>query len=249
MMQAYDQTGNAPQLRDIFQYVAWNPAAGPARQMVVLLHGIGTRGDIMLKQAQEVAAVLPHARIVAPHGPEPYAPPLRREGDLLRAPDMIGVGPVEDPRQWFGIGGSLGDIREKLQGVAQKINEFIDNQRDITGVADKDIAIIGFSQGGGTALYTAFLRAQEIGAVVGHSTIFYAEPQMNSRPPTLFLYGDADRQFTQKAYQDAAAQVMSHVPDAEIRVVEELDHCTSRESRKIAAAFIRNHLAPLPPTA
>lgn len=243
MMQADDRTGKAP-LRDIFEYAAWGPVAGgPARQLVVLLHGIGMNGNIMAKMAQEVSAMLPHARILAPHGPEPYAPAPRQPGDLL--PDMQGE--AIGGRQWFSNSGTADIIRVKLMGVAQKMNQFIDNQRDMMGLTGKDIAIMGFSQGGGLALYTAFLNAQEIGAVVGHSTIFYADPEMNSRPPTLYIYGNADMQFSQTYYDNALSHLTAYNPAATITVVEGLQHRTSNESRRITAAFIRDRLTPPPP--
>ncbi|HEY8192228.1 MAG TPA: hypothetical protein VIG74_07370, partial [Alphaproteobacteria bacterium] len=159
MMQADDGAGKTP-LRDIFQYAAWGPAAGgPAQQLVVLMHGIGLNGIIMEKMAREIAAVLPHARIVAPHGPEAYAPPSYQDGDLLKAPEILGADDMAHARQWFQISGGPDVIREKLRKVAQTMNDFIDNQRDMIGLTDKDIAVMGFSQGGGVALYTAFLRA------------------------------------------------------------------------------------------
>jgi phospholipase/carboxylesterase len=48
------------------------PAGGPARQLVVLLHGVGANGDDLIHLAPAIAAALSFAAFVAPHAPEPY---------------------------------------------------------------------------------------------------------------------------------------------------------------------------------
>ena len=66
-------------------------AGGPPRQLVVLLHGVGADGQDLIGLAPMLARDLPHARFVAPDGPQPC--------------DLAPYG-----RQWF----SLQDRRPSL---------------------------------------------------------------------------------------------------------------------------------------
>jgi phospholipase/carboxylesterase len=73
-------------------------AGGAARQLLVLLHGVGADGDDLIRLAPALARRLPHAAFVAPNGPEPC--------------DMAPFG-----RQWF----SLRDRREMaLHGAPRR---------------------------------------------------------------------------------------------------------------------------------
>lgn len=227
-------------MKDDFNYISLGPASGgAARQVVFLLHGVGMHAGVMEKMAQDAAAILPDALIVMPQGPEAYAPPQPREDDLLKAPE---IPENSTARQWFDIGGDIPAVREKLIGVAQKFNAFVDKKRDEHGLSDKNVAVMGFSQGGGVALYAAFLRAAEIGCVVGHSTIFFNEPSFVSKPPTLFIYGTADNEFSMPAYTKSTQKLLSYAPLAQIVEVPGLQHRTSSDSRRIAAGFLGKHL-------
>ena len=235
-------------MKEEFNYVAKGLPAGSAKKLVFLLHGVGLNATVMDKLAQDIIGVLPGAAIIMPHGPETYAPPPAQEDDLLKAPKILGSAANDNTaRQWFDIGGNAATVRAKLVRTADKMNLFIDSLRDAFNVQDKDIAIMGFSQGGGVALYTAFLREQEIGCAVGHSTIFFKEPNLKSKPPTLYLYGNADAEFSMPAYAKSARHLTEHVPAAQIVEVAGLQHRTSTESRRLVAEFIRDKLAPAAP--
>lgn len=231
-------------MKEEFDYVAKGLPAGQAKQLVFLLHGVGLNATVMDKMAQDVLTALPTAAVIMPHGPEAYNPPPPRNDDLLHAPQIPGS--FNDARQWFDIGGDVPAVRTKLMTVAGKMNAFIDNQRDLFSLKDKDIAIMGFSQGGGVALYAAFLRAAGTGCAVGHSTIFFNEPSFKSAPPTLFLYGTADPEFSMQAYAQSTAHLTAYAPAAQIVEIAGLQHRTSAVSRKIVAEFISDRLSPAP---
>ena len=46
-------------------------AGGAPRQLVVLLHGVGADGADLITLSQAMGQALPHARVIAPNGPEP----------------------------------------------------------------------------------------------------------------------------------------------------------------------------------
>lgn len=237
-------------MKDDFNYISLGPlSGGKPHQLVFALHGVGLNGRTMGKLGAEIAAMMPDALIILPDGPEAYAPPPPREGDLLKAPDILGASAGTDARQWFDIGGDTAMVRAKLVDVAERFNRFASALRDGHGITDKDMAFMGFSQGGGVALYAAFLRTakERIGAAVGHSTIFYREEEMTSRPPTLFLYGTADAEFSMSQYGESERHLLAHHPDAQTVAVPGLQHRTSSYSRIRVAEFIRDALIPAAP--
>ena len=103
-------------------------SGGAAKQLVVLLHGVGADGDDLIGLAPALSAFLPHAAFVAPNGPEPC--------------DMAPFG-----YQWF----SLQDRRPEalwrgVQGAAPVIDEFLDGELALHGLDDRRLALVGFSR-------------------------------------------------------------------------------------------------------
>jgi len=80
-------------------------AGGAARQLVVLLHGVGADGDDLIGLAPALARRLPHAAFVAPNAPDPcdmapfghqwFSLRDRREAVLLIHGDAAEVVPVQ----------------------------------------------------------------------------------------------------------------------------------------------------------
>jgi len=242
-----DETLKVEIVKDLFTYIAKPPRNGQqAKQLVVLIHGYGFDATAMEKMAEEVAALLPDAMIIMPHAPDAFVAP-QSDNHALRVPRQL----VEDDtapakgRQWFSIQGkTMDDYKEPILALAQKLNHFIDAFADDLSLPNDKIAIMGFSQGGAVALFTAMTRREPIGAIVGHSTIFMHDPSLmlNGQSPTLFLYGDKDEEFSQTMYGQVIGAIKAVNKDLEVTLVKGLRHKTSDASRKIAAAFIARHI-------
>jgi len=71
-------------------------AGGPARQLVVFLHGYGADGNDLIEIGRAWQGAMPNAAFVSPHAPEVCA--------------MAGAG-----RQWFGL--TFRDPQERWTGV------------------------------------------------------------------------------------------------------------------------------------
>lgn len=237
-----------------FQYLAFGPDAGvPVTSLVIMLHGYGRNATYMQKMADEVRARLPGAMALCVHGPQQMDTGVMQQGQGhdLHIPQEVVAGndgnPPEMMREWFRIDGDRNALHPRLAVVAENLNAFIDAQRDMFGLTEKQIVLMGFSQGGGTALYTAFTRAQEIGALVCHSSIVLekkgGDPLLKSTPQTLFLYGDNDPEFPQATYHKSFEWVKNHTGGrATEEIVPKLGHYTNSESRKICGAYIQSVL-------
>lgn len=241
------------QSKSSFEFIARPPAKGQPQKLVFLLHGYGKNATLMEKMADAVAGLLPDAHIIMPHAPDLLEKPDDEDGNMLRMPsDVRDDDDSLDSalkRQWFSIAfQDKAKMRTEILSVAARLNKFIDEQRDALGFADGDIAIMGFSQGGGVALYSAYLRDRDVACAIGHSTIFMGDEGLKSKPPTMLLYGKADDEFTQDIkttqalYQDSARELALFIDDLTVKVIDGLGHTTSHNSRTIVADYIKDKL-------
>jgi phospholipase/carboxylesterase len=159
------------------------PRSGPARQLVVLLHGYGADGNDLIDLGQAWQQLLPYAAFVSPHAPEP-----------------CGQAPVG--RQWFAL--TFRDPNERWVGVntaAPTLERFLDAELKKHGLPPSALALVGFSQGTMMALHVGLRRAVAPAAIVGYSGLLVLPPdgnleavaaQITARPPVLLVHGDSD---------------------------------------------------------
>jgi phospholipase/carboxylesterase len=157
----------------------WGPREGKARQLVVICHGVGADGHDLIDLAPSWAAALPHAAFVAPDAPERY--------------DMVPEG-IPTGRQWFSLADRTPVRLEAGVAVAAEIlGRFIDGELKRLGLPADAYAMVGFSQGAMTALYTGLRRAPPPRAILAYSGALLAPDQpVPSRPPVLLVHGEAD---------------------------------------------------------
>ena len=159
------------------------PRSGKARQLVVFLHGFGADGNDLIDIGQHWQALLPDAAFVSPHAPQPCA----------GAPYG---------RQWFGL--TFRDPGERWRGVQEArpdLDAFLDQELASHGLADGDLALVGFSQGTMMALHTGLRRKTALAGIVGYSGVLVVPPgqapvamlpDLGPPPPVLLVHGDQD---------------------------------------------------------
>ena len=154
------------------------PRSGAARQLIVLLHGVGADGQDLIGLAPALAQFLPHAAFVAPNGPEPC--------------DMAPFG-----YQWFSLQDRRPEaLRRGVQAAGPIVDAFLDEELERYGLEERQLALVGFSQGTMTALHVAPRRARPMAAVLGFSGALPGaealQAEVVSRPPVFLIHGDAD---------------------------------------------------------
>jgi phospholipase/carboxylesterase len=171
------------------------PRSGPARQLVVFLHGYGADGNDLIEIGHAWQGLLPQAAFVAPHAPEPCA----------QAPTG---------RQWFPL--TMRDPGERWIGVtsaAPVLNRFLDTELARHGLPPGALALVGFSQGTMMALHVGLRRATAPAAIVGYSGVFVVpdavdpdaiKAEIRARPPVLLIHGDSDDLISPQALFHAA---------------------------------------------
>ncbi|MGL1920608.1 MAG: dienelactone hydrolase family protein [Hyphomicrobiales bacterium] len=147
-------------------------------KLVIFLHGYGSNGNDLISLTEGIYKSLPNTAFVSPNAP--FQTPGSPSGF-----------------EWFPL--STLSYDEKFQGAimaAPHLNAFIDAQKTKYGIGDKDIALVGFSQGTMMSLYVAPRRADALGAVVGFSGALVGVDELaketKSKPPLLLVHGNQD---------------------------------------------------------
>lgn len=204
-------------------------AGGPPRQLVVLLHGVGADGADLISLSQAMAGALPHARFIAPNGPEPC--------------DMAPMG-----YQWF----SLADRNPEtmlagIEKAAPMVNAFIDKELARDDLGDHQLALLGFSQGTMMSLYVAPRRAKTMAGVLGFSGALLAAEKLAaeaiSKPSTLLIHGDADPVVPVQALQGAVSGLQAADIPVQWAVRPGLPHGIDPEGIAAGTAFLAEAFA------
>jgi phospholipase/carboxylesterase len=153
-------------------------SGGPAKQLIVFLHGVGADGNDLIDLAPLFAKHLPDAAFVSPNAPFPF--------------DMAPYG-----RQWFTLQNlSNANALLGVKRAAPILNAYLDQELAKRNLTDADMALVGFSQGTMMSLHVAPRRANPVAAVVGYSGRMIAPEllgkELKSRPRVLLVHGDAD---------------------------------------------------------
>lgn len=160
------------------------PRMPPARggkpdALVVLLHGYGSNGDDLISLAPFFAQALPEAEFLSPNAPFPC--------------EMSAFG-----FQWFGFEDRTPEmLLGGAQLAGQILDRFLDAELAKRGLQERDLALVGFSQGTMMSLHVGLRRPQAMGGILGFSgSLIGAEvldSEIRSRPPVFLVHGTADQ--------------------------------------------------------
>ena len=207
------------------------PAAGAeAKELIILLHGLGADGHDLIALAPLFARSLPEAAFAAPNAPFPC--------------DMAPFG-----RQWFSFQDrDPGAVLAGVRASAPHLDAFIDAELARSRLPGDRLAIVGFSQGTIMALHVAMRRANPGAAVIGYSGALAGpevlQAETRSRPPVLLVHGDADEivPFQSMAAAKQALDANGVPVRAEAR--PGLGHGIDDIGLKLGAAMLKQSLYP-----
>lgn len=164
-------------------------SGGKPRQIVLSLHGLGSNGMDLLSLAPYWSAQLRDAVFVSPDAPFPC--------------DMAPVG-----YQWFSL--QEWTPESMLKGVEDAtpiLNGYIDQLLQHYDLEDKDLALVGFSQGTMMSLYAGPRRTKKIAGILGYSGALIGEAGLKEafiqKPPVHLIHGEADQVVPVSAYHHA----------------------------------------------
>ncbi len=213
-------------------------SGGPARQLVVLLHGYGADGNDLIALAPMLAEGLPGAAFIAPHAPEPCdAMPFGRQWFSFTQfdPDLWRRDPANLDRAMEAMGPGAAT-------AAASLDAFLDAQMTAHGLGPDRVALIGFSQGTMVALHAALRRPAPLAAVIGFSGALPAPSalpaEITARPPVTLIHGEADPVVPVPALAHAAAGLKAAGVAVESHSRPGLEHGIDQDGLAICAGAL-----------
>ena len=204
-------------------------SGGPARSLVILLHGYGSNGDDLIGLAPYWRGALPHTAWVSPNAPE-------------RCPGAPGG------FQWWGI--SSLDRGARAVGAARAapaLNAFIDAELAAFGLDESRLALVGFSQGTMMALHVGPRRSNTLAGIVGFSGMVadeagVADDSAAARPPVLLIHGDADPMIPVAAFHHAKGLLSNAGFAVESHLSPGLGHSIDEAGLRLGGEFLVRNL-------
>jgi phospholipase/carboxylesterase len=156
----------------------WGPASkATPKQLVVLCHGVGADGHDLIDLAPTWSHALPDALFVSVDAPFPHD---------------SGFG-----RQWWSVADRTPSVMAAgVRHAAGFLDAFIDAELARLGLPRDAYALMGFSQGAMTVLFTGLRRTVAPCAILAFSGALISPEtlaeQLANRAPVLLVHGEAD---------------------------------------------------------
>lgn len=168
-----------------------DPEVGPAKRLVVFLHGYGADGADLIELGRQWRKLLPDAAFISPHAPERCAgAPMGRQWFALNAAALSPDDPRGEEERWRGV-----------VAARPALDAFLDAELARLGLDDSRLALVGFSQGSMLALHAGLRRRRAPAAIVAYSGMLVGPDKLaeatarNAKrepPPILLVHGDQD---------------------------------------------------------
>jgi len=217
-------------MADLLDGPRWGPASGAApRSLVVLLHGLGADGFDLIDLAPGWAEAVPDALFVAPHAPHPC--------------DMAPFG-----RQWFSVQDRTpARMLAGMRVAAAHLDAFLDAEAARLGLAASRLAVMGFSQGAMTALFTGLRRAEAPAAILAYAGRLVGgealPAEIRAHPPVLLVHGEADDVVPIEGSKDAERVLQALGVPVESAWRPGLGHGLDDAGIALGALALQQHLA------
>ncbi|MFD0986058.1 alpha/beta hydrolase [Methyloligella solikamskensis] len=205
-------------------------SGGPAKQLVILLHGYGADGNDLIGLGRSWAPLLPDAAFVSPN-----------------APNACAMSPMG--REWFPL--SFRDAEEYSRGVAEAkpiLNGFIDSELKRYSLAEGSLALVGFSQGTMMSLAVGLSREKPPKAILGYSGALaeseFAADIGEKGPNILLIHGDMDQVIPVEALTMAREHLTALGLSVESHIAKGVGHGIDQEGLMLGGGFLKNALTP-----
>jgi phospholipase/carboxylesterase len=190
--------------------VRWGPASkATPRQLVVLCHGVGADAHDLIDLAPSWAHALPDAVFCSVNAPETH---------------VSGFG-----RQWWDVGDrSPARMEAGVRRAAAALSAFVAGEVSRHGLPEGAYALMGFSQGAMTVLFSGLRMTPAPRAILAFSGGLIAPEklpaEMTNRTPVLLVHGEADDVVPVTRSRDAEAALRAAGVPVEATYVPRLAH-------------------------
>lgn len=191
----------------IFPGIELLPATGTAKQLFILLHGVGSKPSDLVPLAHQLKAAFPGAGFLLPEGTHPF--------------DGGGNG-----RQWFSISGVSEENRiSRVAEAMPGLHALVKQAQLRCNVLQSDTALVGFSQGAIMAMEFSVVHDGVVGRVLAFSGRFAQLPEKAPELTTLhLLHGEDDPVIPVFHAEAAFARLMELDGDATLDMAATVGH-------------------------
>jgi phospholipase/carboxylesterase len=191
--------------------------------LMVMLHGYGSNGD-------DLASLVPFFEPIL-HDTEFYSP------DGIEACEMGIYG-----FQWFSLYDRSDDaISKELEAKSEKVRQMIKSKAESLGLTEKDVILLGFSQGTMLSLYLLLSSKVPYKAVIGFSgKLFIPKKVVPASTPVCLIHGKEDDIVPFESIKYAKNQFQKLGVKVEVLEVPNLGHSIDMSGLKFAVDFIKN---------
>lgn len=190
------------------------PASGrQAKALVILLHGYGGNGIHMFYMLSDIQKACPDVAIAIPDGPF-----------------VVGMEAFAWVKLTFPI--RLEKVWKGADSIAKNMDEFYSHELGKLGLQEKDLMLIGFSQGGIMALHTGLRRKEAPVGVISISGFLIGEGhlgEITSRPPVYLISGERDMVVTPEEIARSENELIAAGVSVEKKIIPRLAHGVSKE--------------------
>ena len=197
-------------MSDTLEAVHWGPASkGTPKQLVVLCHGLGADAYDLIDLAPSWAESCPDALFSSVNAPETH---------------YSGFG-----RQWWAVSDRRPEVMaDGARRAAGFLNAFLDAELARLNLPADAYALMGFSQGAMTVLYTGLRRPVAPRAILAYSGALIApetfDAERKNRAPVLLVHGEADGQVPVHRSRDAETVLKAAGVPVESLYIPNLGH-------------------------
>ena len=197
-------------MTEILEAIHWGPASkGTPKGLVVLCHGLGADAFDLIDLAPEWGDACPDALFASVQAPEVH---------------YSGFG-----RQWWAVSDRRPEVMEEGARKARAcLDAFLDAELARLGLPADAYALMGFSQGAMTALFTGLRRTVAPRAILAFSGAIIAPDtlagEITNKAPVLIVHGEADSTVPASRSHDAEALLLGLGVPVESSYIPRLGH-------------------------
>ena len=216
-------------MADVLEAVHWGPASkSTPKQLVVLCHGLGADAYDLIDLAPSWAEAVPDALFASVNAPDEH---------------YSGFG-----RQWWAVSDRRPEVMaDGARRAAAVLNAYLDAELARLGLPPDAYALMGFSQGAMTVLFTGLRRPVAPRVIMAYSGALIAPETLaaerKNAAPVLLVHGEADGQVPVHRSRDAEVLLKAAGVPVESLYVQALGHGIDDSGIAMGANALRRAFA------
>ena len=198
------------------------------KQIIILCHGYGGDGQDISVLANNWRRFLPDAVFLCPNAPE------------VCTVNQLGY-------QWFDMTVENDEaILEKSLVTEKILNTFLDQVLDNFQLDEKNLALVGFSQGCMMIIQIALKKKKQINCLVGYSGKIINKRHLSdnivSRPKIFLMHGDRDTIVSPSHLLESKEFLVQQNLKIRTKIFKNCEHKISVEGSSFGLEFLRKNL-------